>query len=188
MATSAAKRPSNCRPASKPSWTCTRSAASSCSRCSSAEAIALVRLASCAGWRLVGGTSLFRLYETGDAAAAQERLAATQIWSRRFPWSAGWLRLGLPGPASHYFAKSEPVFSAESAEPWEKALAHAVAAGVAAARQDSPAHQAHYRKAVERVAALPDPEERSILEATLRVLPVPGTHGARDDSGPGTHG
>ncbi|MCB2111550.1 MAG: threonine-phosphate decarboxylase [Defluviimonas sp.] len=67
-----------------------------------AEAIALDRLASCAGWRLVGGTSLFRLYETGDAAAAQERLAATQIWSRRFPWSAGWLRLGLPGPAEEW--------------------------------------------------------------------------------------
>lgn len=97
-------------------------------------------------------------------------------------------RLGLPGPASHYFAKSEPVFFADSAEPWEKALAHAVAASVAAARQDAPAHLAHYRKAVERVAALPDPEERSILEATLRVLPVPGAHGARDDSGPGTHG
>jgi cobalamin biosynthetic protein CobC len=49
------------------------------------------------GWTLVGGTPLFRLYETGDAIRAQERLARAQIWSRIFPHQKGWLRLGLPG-------------------------------------------------------------------------------------------
>lgn len=49
------------------------------------------------GWTLVGGTPLFRLYETEDARAAQEMLARAQIWSRVFPHRAGWLRLGLPG-------------------------------------------------------------------------------------------
>ncbi len=49
------------------------------------------------GWALVGGTPLFRLYQTPDAKAAQDHLARHQIWSRIFPWSAGWLRLGLPG-------------------------------------------------------------------------------------------
>jgi cobalamin biosynthesis protein CobC len=49
------------------------------------------------GWTLVGGTPLFRLYETGDANLAQERLARAQIWSRVFPHQKGWLRLGLPG-------------------------------------------------------------------------------------------
>jgi cobalamin biosynthetic protein CobC len=49
------------------------------------------------GWTLVGGTPLFRLYETGDAKLAQERLARAQIWSRVFPHQKGWLRLGLPG-------------------------------------------------------------------------------------------
>ncbi len=82
--------------------------------------------------------------------------------------------LKLPNPASHYLAKSHPVFMAESAEPWERALAHAVAANVAAARGQATEHAEHYRQATERVAALPDPEERAILEATLRVLPVPG--------------
>lgn len=52
-----------------------------------------------AGWKVGGGTTLFRLYETGDAAAAQERLAKGRVWSRVFPYSGGWLRLGLPdGP------------------------------------------------------------------------------------------
>ena len=54
-------------------------------------------LAQGAGWQVVGGTALFRLYHTPDAGAAQERLARAQIWSRIFPWHPHWLRLGLPG-------------------------------------------------------------------------------------------
>lgn len=50
-----------------------------------------------AGWSLAGGTHLFRLYDTPDAAAAQDRLAAHRIWSRIFPWSPRLIRLGLPG-------------------------------------------------------------------------------------------
>jgi cobalamin biosynthesis protein CobC len=61
------------------------------------EAKRLDALASAAGWRLVGGTDLFRTYDTGDALAARETLARARIWSRAFPWSDGWLRLGLPG-------------------------------------------------------------------------------------------
>lgn len=60
------------------------------------------RLAEGAGWRLVGGCELFRTYETPDAAAAQERLAQHRIWSRIFPWSEGWLRLGLPGSEAEW--------------------------------------------------------------------------------------
>jgi cobalamin biosynthetic protein CobC len=49
------------------------------------------------GWNVVGGTPLFRLYETRDARAAQEKLARGQIWSRIFAQQPTWLRLGLPG-------------------------------------------------------------------------------------------
>ncbi len=52
------------------------------------------------GARLVGGTALFRTYEVDDAATWQERLARQQIWSRIFPYSRHWLRLGLPAPES----------------------------------------------------------------------------------------
>ena len=81
--------------------------------------------------------------------------------------------LGLPGPAAHYLAKSQPFFFADEAEAWETALAHAVAANVAAAAKDAAAHRELYARAIDLVAALPDPEDRKILEATLRVLPVP---------------
>lgn len=55
------------------------------------------RLDALTPWPLVGGTSLFRTYATPDAAAAQARLARARIWTRVFPWSPTWLRLGLPG-------------------------------------------------------------------------------------------
>jgi cobalamin biosynthetic protein CobC len=66
------------------------------------DTVRLDGLAEGAGWKLVGGTPLFRLYETGDAVAAQERLAHAKIWSRIFSGNPGWLRLGLPGDESEW--------------------------------------------------------------------------------------
>jgi cobalamin biosynthetic protein CobC len=54
------------------------------------------------GWTLVGGTPLFRLFDTGDAVAAQAKLAAARIWSRVFNDRPGWLRLGLPGDETEW--------------------------------------------------------------------------------------
>ncbi len=51
-----------------------------------------------AGARGLGGCALFRLYEVDDAAAWQARLARHHVWSRTFPYSKTWLRLGLPTP------------------------------------------------------------------------------------------
>ena len=54
------------------------------------------------GWQALGGTLLFRLYDTEDAAEAQAMLARRQIWSRIFPYSHRWIRLGLPGTAKEW--------------------------------------------------------------------------------------
>ncbi len=62
------------------------------------DAARLDALLSKAGASVVGGTSLFRLYDVGDAAAWQDRLAKGHVWSRIFPYSTSWLRLGLPAP------------------------------------------------------------------------------------------
>lgn len=62
-----------------------------------AETARMDGLAQQAGWRALGGTELFRLYRTPDAAAARAHLARAHIWSRIFPWSPHLLRLGLPG-------------------------------------------------------------------------------------------
>jgi len=59
------------------------------------------------GWRLVGGAPLFRLYETPDALAAQEKLARSQIWSRVFAKQPAWLRLGLPGSEAEWTRLAE---------------------------------------------------------------------------------
>lgn len=66
------------------------------------EAKDLDTLARQAGWGLEGGTALFRLYRTLDAAEAQARLARAHIWSRIFPWSDRLIRLGLPGGAEEW--------------------------------------------------------------------------------------
>lgn len=62
-----------------------------------ADAARLDGLIAGVGWKAVGGTALFRLYDTNDAKAAQARLAWGAVWSRIFPWSRGLVRLGLPG-------------------------------------------------------------------------------------------
>ncbi|SMH41374.1 threonine-phosphate decarboxylase [Maritimibacter sp. HL-12] len=48
------------------------------------------------GAEVIGGTTLFRLYEVDDAARWQDRLARGKVWSRVFPYAPNWLRLGLP--------------------------------------------------------------------------------------------
>ncbi len=63
-----------------------------------ADAARLDALVTGKGAVLQGGTTLFRLYQVQDAAAAQAHLARHHIWSRIFPYADNWLRLGLPGP------------------------------------------------------------------------------------------
>lgn len=58
-------------------------------------------------WRLLDGAPLFRLYETPDAYAAQEKLARGQIWSRVFAQNPTWLRLGLPGAETEWSRLAE---------------------------------------------------------------------------------
>lgn len=60
------------------------------------DAARLDTLMQWAGAQVVGGTPLFRLYDVDDAAAWQDRLARHHLWSRIFPYSKTWLRLGLP--------------------------------------------------------------------------------------------
>ncbi len=54
------------------------------------------------GWQTLGGTCLFRLYATPDAHQAQAQLARAHIWSRIFPYSKTWIRLGLPGTQAEW--------------------------------------------------------------------------------------
>lgn len=62
------------------------------------DAARLDTLMADAGTTVRGGTPLFRLYDTADAARWQDNLARHRIWSRIFPYSSRWLRLGLPAP------------------------------------------------------------------------------------------
>jgi cobalamin biosynthetic protein CobC len=50
-----------------------------------------------AGFRVVGGTALYRLAEHEDAAAIHQRLAERSVWVRNYGDAREWLRFGLPG-------------------------------------------------------------------------------------------
>lgn len=75
--------------------------------------------------------------------------------------------------AARYLARSEPCFFAESAETWERALAHVVAANVAAAKPDLVAYQVHFDRATEELARIASPDERGPVEAAMRAVPAP---------------
>ena len=66
------------------------------------DAARLDDLARRAGWDLVGGCDLFRLYDVPSAEGTQSHLAQSQIWTRIFPYSTRWIRLGLPGAKAHW--------------------------------------------------------------------------------------
>ena len=63
-----------------------------------ADAARLDALMTSHGAKTVGGTSLFRLYHVDSAKDRQTHLAKSHIWTRIFPYSDNWLRLGLPAP------------------------------------------------------------------------------------------
>ena len=63
-----------------------------------ADSARLDQLMNRAGAKLHGGTPLFRLYEVEDAAQWQTRFAEARIWTRIFPYSRHFIRLGLPAP------------------------------------------------------------------------------------------
>jgi hypothetical protein len=81
--------------------------------------------------------------------------------------------LGNADAASKYLAACAPYLRSPDRAAWEVAIFHAVAAGVAAAGKDPADHRQHYAEARARIDALPDREDRDILEATLAVVPVP---------------
>ncbi|MGX1321441.1 cobalamin biosynthetic protein CobC [Bradyrhizobium sp. USDA 377] len=71
------------------------------------DSIRLDAMVQSQGWALIGGTPLFRLYETPDALAAQDKLARAHIWSRVFVQKPAWLRLGLPGNEAEWSRLAE---------------------------------------------------------------------------------
>ena len=44
----------------------------------------------------MGDCPLFRTYEIENAHELQHQMAQAHIWSRIFPYSKKWIRLGLP--------------------------------------------------------------------------------------------
>ena len=56
----------------------------------------LDNLADSINLKLLGGTYLYRLYETNNSLELQNKFATKMIWTRTFSYSKHWIRLGLP--------------------------------------------------------------------------------------------
>ena len=67
-----------------------------------ADSARLCAMAGALGWPVIGQTALFVTLQTPDAAQVQTHLARAHIWSRIFPYSRTWLRLGLPGSGAEW--------------------------------------------------------------------------------------
>lgn len=67
------------------------------------------------GFRIAGGTPLYRLAQTpGPAQSWHERLARAHIWTRPFPAQPHWLRFGLPGSDAAWSRLAAALASATS--------------------------------------------------------------------------
>ena len=75
--------------------------------------------------------------------------------------------------ALKYARRSFDYVTSRDSPSWEVAFAHAVLANAAAAARDRTLQAKHYAIARSLGSALADAEERSIFEATFRVIPVP---------------
>lgn len=65
-----------------------------------------------AGWPITGRTALFCTFDTPNATTAQDHLARAGIWTRRFPYSDTWLRLGLPGSDAEWRRLENALYAA----------------------------------------------------------------------------
>ncbi|WP_029059666.1 threonine-phosphate decarboxylase CobD [Stappia stellulata] len=64
------------------------------------EAADLTLMLQMRGLSVFGGTPLYVLAGTRNAAAVHEALARQRIWTRTFDYAPTWLRIGLPGGAA----------------------------------------------------------------------------------------
>ncbi|UOM34482.1 threonine-phosphate decarboxylase CobD [Acuticoccus sp. I52.16.1] len=78
------------------------------------ERAALDAVLAGAGLAVIGGTDLFRLVATPDAAGLHRALARHGIWTRRFETEPEWLRFGLPGAALPRLAASLAAITADA--------------------------------------------------------------------------
>ncbi|CAM8643106.1 hypothetical protein MCEMSEM47_01140 [Burkholderiales bacterium] len=81
--------------------------------------------------------------------------------------------VGVGDSASNLYFRARTALQNNDSPTWERALLAAVGANVAATHGDTVAHQENHKQAVDLTQTIKDDEERAIIEATLRVIPIP---------------
>jgi hypothetical protein len=114
------------------------------------------------------------MLNSAHAAAWHWSRVGTELQNARATTLLGHVHalLGLP-TALPYARRSFDYVQSNASPPWEVAFAHAILAGAAAAVGDGELHARHYESARELGAAIAEPEERAIFDATFRVVRRP---------------
>jgi len=81
--------------------------------------------------------------------------------------------LGQAAYAMRYASQAHQFFTSRNSHAWELALAHAVMAHAGYCNADELLHLSNYQSAQEWAAQLTDPQDKEIVVATLRVVPIP---------------
>lgn len=81
--------------------------------------------------------------------------------------------VGVGDSAPNLYVRARTALQNNDSPVWERALLAAVGANVAATHGDTVAHQENHKQAVVLTQTIKDDEERAIIEATLRVVPIP---------------
>lgn len=81
--------------------------------------------------------------------------------------------LGRGETALTYARRSFEFVQAPQRPPWEEAFAHAVLANAASAAGERELHSKHYEIAGKLGAALANADERTVFQATYRIIPRP---------------
>ena len=81
--------------------------------------------------------------------------------------------VGVGDSAPNLYFRARTALQNNDSPVWERALLAAVGANVAATHGDTVAHQENHKQAVGLTQTIKDDEERAIIEATLRVVPIP---------------
>jgi len=132
-------------------------------------------------WRLAEAPSRTadedaEMLDAAHAAALHWREVGTELHAARATLLLAHVHalLGHGALAMPYAREAFAYVTSHESPDWEIAFAHAVLANAAAAAHDTATHVRHYAQAKALGAALPNPEDRAIFDATFCRVPPPG--------------
>jgi hypothetical protein len=110
-----------------------------------------------------------------SAIGTPRHLASAQLLLGQVHALLGNARYALP-----YAQAAHDYFTSNAGEPFQLAISHAILAGAAHCAGNSALHETHYSAALALGAGLATPEDRTVFEATMKVVPRPNGNASHE--------